>query len=110
MEKREIKLPAHIPEAAVLTIRDESDVDELPRGAIAHLESWDEDLALDLMVAGAAITLIDRTTYDDLQGHEDFDPEGFGILDEDGLWLPGLSKPYTRSDGGWDAPDLSEEE
>jgi hypothetical protein len=104
-EKAALKLPDHIPRRAVFAIRTADDVDNMPRGAIAHLVAWDDDLAFDLMVAGASITLVDRPTMESLANHDDFDPDGFGVIDEAGLWLPGLQFPYTPDADGWVKPE-----
>lgn len=101
--EEEVKLPEFIPSDSIYTIRDEDDVDAFPRGAMAYLPTWDEDLAMDLMVAGAAVTLLDRASHAELATHDDFDPDGFGILD-DGLWLPGMDAPYQKTSDGWRLP------
>ena len=104
-EKQEIKLPKLIPKEAVFVIRDTDDVDALPRRAIAHLPEWDAELALDLVVAGAGITLLSREAHTALADDEDFDPDGFGVMDEAGIWLPGLDVAYTPTAEGWALPD-----
>ena len=110
----EAKLPDFIPADAIVEVRTVQDVDDLPRGALAHLIAWDEDLAFDLVGAGAGLTLIDRATQESLAQHDDFDAEGFGIIDERGLWVPGLDVPYERVEGGWrlprDASDAAHDE
>lgn len=105
VEQTASKLPEFIPDRAVVRVETEADVDTLPRGALAHLTRWDEDLAYDLVVAGARVTFLDRATKESLDEHEDFDSESFGIIDEQGLWLPGVDAPYERMEGGWKRPE-----
>ncbi|MGB1585630.1 MAG: hypothetical protein ACPHID_01110 [Thermoplasmatota archaeon] len=99
-EQEKPKLPSKIPNDAIWPITSEADVDELPRGALAFLQTWDDDLALDLVVAGAGLTLLTRADHDQLGDHEDFDPEGFGVLDGDTLELPG-GVVYARDGDDW---------
>lgn len=94
------KLPEKIPNDAIWPIASEADVDEMPRGALAYLQTWDDDLALDLVVAGAGLTLLTRADHEHLGDHEDFDPEGFGVLDGDTLELPG-GVVYGRDGDDW---------
>ena len=101
------KLPETIPNDAIWPVASEADVDEVPRGALAFLKAWDDDLALDLVVAGAGLTLLTRADHAHLAEHEDFDPDGFGILDGDTLELPG-GVVYARDGADWKLADAPE--
>lgn len=104
VEQRESKLPPEIPDAFI-EVSSMEDVDDFPRGAVAHMTVWDEELAMDLLVAGAALIVIDRAL---LEAHDDLEAEDYAVLDEEGLWLPGFDRSFTRGDGVWLAPDEEE--